>query len=546
MPRKKDEAPTYDYNLYKIPVEKHDAFVSFLEERRFEEIPLKNELIKNNCGFSFKLMFCDKDNQKGSPWVKMLSACSECDLTQIIKIYGAAFICKSKTSCYVVSYGNAHFYLSEYCEYNFGIEIAERLINLDSVKAQQNVSNGGKTSKMHVDYINAASLSYHGGEIPTYIKGKSINAEEWGYSISCGTSAQFKWREKPTEIGRKLAMIDAALNVNTTISLPRLTALDDDIDAEKIASLFQQLAKAIDEYDITKRNTDFVNVPSFYMVGTKLVQNDSVGYKLSCNQKHKDYDGELSINSIKTFILDKKLNIYHDIKDIKLSVEYGNDQWTPYKPLVEYLEFVTSDNFCLRNAKWCSFNNAYLERVMQDVEMVQFINHNNDIFSFSTDSLIKYAKEKGVFVESEKQPYETYYNLKISENLNALLIHPNSSPVDETDNHRYRYEICDFVSGDKLYFVKIGAPADFAYAVDQAQLTLSKIENGHGKIIVSPGEEIRATEFHLLLIFDNRKTVIGSWRDIFSINFLIHLIGLKQELNNTNIALIIDFVYQNN
>lgn len=544
MSRKKDEAPTYDYNLYKIPVEKHDTFVDFLKERKFEDVPLKSELIKNDCGFSFELMFCDKDNQKGSPWVKMLSSCSEWDLTQNIKIYGAAFICKSDTSCYVVSYGNAHFYLSEYCEYNFGIEIAERLIDLDSVKAQQNVSNGGKTSKMHIDYINGASLSYHGGEIPTYIKGKSINAEEWGYSINCGTSAQFKWKEKPTEIGHKLATIDAALNIKATISLPRLTALDDDIDAEKVESLYQQLAKAIAEYDITKKDTDFVNVPSFYMVGTKLVQNDSVGYKLSCKQKHKEYNGELSVGSIKTFISDKKLNVYHDITDIKMSVEYGNDQWTPYKPLIEYLEFVTSDNFCLRNAKWCSFNNAYLERVMRDVEMVPFVNHENDILSFSTDDLIKYAKEKEIFVESEKQPYETYYNSKISESLNAFLIHPRTAPVDETGNHRYRYEICDFVSEGKLYFVKIGAPSDFAYAVDQAQLTLSKIENGHGKITVPSGEEIRAAEFHLLLIFNNRETIVDSWKDVYSINFLIHLINLKQELNNTNIALIVDFVYQ--
>ena len=434
-----------------------------------------------------------------------MSSCTVWALTQELKVYGAALICKSEESCYVISYGNAHFYLSKYCEYNFGIEIAERLINLGSVKAQQNVSHGGKTSKMHIDYFSGASLSYHGGEIPTYIKGRSINTENWGYSINCGTSAQFKWKEKPLEIGRKLAMIDATLRTPATISLPQLTALDDDIDFEKIESLFQQLAKAIDEYDDIKRNNDFVNVPSFYMVGTRLIQNDSVKYKLSCNRKHKDYSGELSIDSITAFLSEKSLNIYDCIRAIKLSVEYENDQWTPYKPLIEYLGFVTVDNFCLRNGFWCYFNNEYLETVMRDVEMVKFINHKDDVFTFSTEDLIQYAKHKGIWSEGKKQSYETYYNSKVAEKINASLIHPITSPIDEVDNRRYKYEICDFVSGGKMYFVKIGAPTDFAYAVDQAQVTLSKIESGYGKIKIPSGEEIEPSEFHLLLIFDQRK-----------------------------------------
>lgn len=41
MPRKKDEQPTYDYNIYQIPIAKADEFISFLEERKFEGIPLE-------------------------------------------------------------------------------------------------------------------------------------------------------------------------------------------------------------------------------------------------------------------------------------------------------------------------------------------------------------------------------------------------------------------------------------------------------------------------------------------------------------------------
>lgn len=529
--------------MQRIDIQKTDEFKEFLIERQFEEIPLKDSMLYEPSGFSFELMFCDKDNKKGSPWVRLLSECSEWDLTQELKIYGAALICKNTTSCFIVSYGNAHFYLSNYCDYNFGIQIAERLLNLESVKAQQNISHGGKLSKTHIDYLSGTTLAYRGGEIPTYIKGSTINDKIWGKSINCGISAQFKWEEKPLALGKKLTLLEEALNTEATISLPRLIALDDDNDSDKINELFNLLSKAIDEYNSETSKFSFINVPSFYLIGTKIIQNDSIKFKLTCDRKHSEYDGELSIAAIQNFLSEKNLDIYTSVRNIKLSVEYGNDQWTPYKPLTEYLEFITEDNFCLRNGRWCSFNNSYIEQVFRDVSKVTFVNHKESDWSFSKEELISYAKEIGIFSNGALQPYETYYNCKLSNFLNAVLIHPTTMPIDETANRRYKYEVCDFVADNNMYFVKIGSPSNFAYAVDQASLTLSKLQSGNGKIKLSDNNEISPQEFHLVLVCEGRKTMIEKWSDVYSINFLIHIVDLKQSLNNMNIALIVDFVY---
>lgn len=116
-------------------------------------------------------------------------------------------------------------------------------------------------------------------------------------------------------------------------------------------------------------------------------------------------------------------------------------------------------------------------------------------------------------------------------------------PIDETANRRYKYEVCDFVADNNMYFVKIGSPSNFAYAVDQASLTLSKLQSGNGKIKLSDNNEISPQEFHLVLVCEGRKTMIEKWSDVYSINFLIHIVDLKQSLNNMNIALIVDFVY---
>lgn len=543
MPRNKDDKQLYDYNIYKIPVEKADEFKDYLETRQFEEIPLKDSSIKNPNEFSFVLMFCDKNNKRGSAWVQLLSSCAEWDLTQELKIYGAALICKSKQDCFIVSYGNAHFYISNYCEYNFGVSIAERLINLDSVKSQQNVSQGSKISKTYMDYFTGATLTYRSGEIPTYIRGNSINKKDWGDVINCGTSAQFKWEEKPTEIGNKLNLLSMVLDTKANISLPRLIKLDEDEDADKIDELNKKLAASIATYDKMQPMSALVNVPSFYMAGTKLIQNDSVKFKLSCNHKRKEYDGELSIAAINEFLQEKQLDINNVIKNINISVEYANDSWTPPKPITEYIEFVTDDNFCLRNGNWCSFNNAYLERIFSEANRIPFVNCSEKPYLLSKSGLVIYAKKKGIYIDCEKQPYETYYNNLLAENLSLICIHPQTVPIDSSNNRRYKLEICDLYGNNTMYFVKIGEPVDFAFAIDQAMITLDKIEHENGKTLLPNGDVVTPKIFEFLMVFDSRKNSVKAWEDIYSINFLIHLTELKQRLNFTDISLSIKFIY---
>ena len=489
-------------------------------------------------------MFCDKENRKGSPWVNLLSTCTEWDLTQELKIYGAALICYREDACFVVSYGNAHFYVSDYCDFNFGVAVAERLIDLDQVRAQQNISHGSKLSKMHMDYLGGTVLSYRSGEIPTYIRGTSLDPELWGTTINCGTSAQFKWEEKPTEIGEKLNLLNEIIKADSSISLPRLTFLDAEEDAEKIESLYHQLAVAIEQYDGAANDGNLINVPSFYMMGTRLIQNDSVRFKLSCNHKSLEFDGELSITAINEFVREKEFALQEVIQKINISIEYANDAWTNRKPITEYLEFITEDNFCLRNGKWCSFNIAYLDRIFQEAKRVAFINHSQDEFALSKDDVIQFAKENGFYDETNsRQPYETFYNQNISQLIGAICLHPQTVPIDPEGNGRYRYEVCDFCKDQALYFVKIGKPNDFAYAIDQAMLTLEKCEAGMGSLTLPGDLTVSPTEFRMVLIFDGRANMVEKWEDVFSINFLIHLTELKRRLSSTDISLTIDFVY---
>ena len=139
--------------------------------------------------------------------------------------------------------------------------------------------------------------------------------------------------------------------------------------------------------------------------------------------------------------------------------------------------------------------------------------------------------------------YETFYNNRLNEIINGKMIHPETIPVEKDGNGRYKYEICDIVKGTDMYFVKIGKPHDFAYAVDQAMQTLELIQKGYGKISLPDASEIIPKKFHLLLVFSDRKNIVKKWEDIYSINFLVHLAELKQKVNVMGIDLIVEFAY---
>ena len=334
----------------------------------------------------------------------------------------------------------------------------------------------------------------------------------------------------------------AILSYFTCGSSVGLTPLDEIHEAEKIEELFTQLAEAIRDYD-PNQTADYISVPSFYLLDTKIMQTDFLSYKISCNRRSKEFDGELNILTLRHFMEEKNLDIVELIRKINITVEYAMEQWSAARPITEYMEYVTSDNFCLRNGKWCSFNGAYIERVLQDINRLKFTNHTDGALKFDKSDLIDFAKRMNIYTENEKQPYETYYNKQLELLLSATCQHPSDSQFEA--GYRHRFEPCDLFTEDKLFFVKIGQPCDFALAIDQATVTLEKIKsNGDSSIIAKDGIVIKPSSFVLILVFSKRKNLVSKWKDISSINFLIHLNDLRTDLIQFGINLEVEFSYE--
>jgi len=127
--------------------------------------------------------------------------------------------------------------------------------------------------------------------------------------------------------------------------------------------------------------------------------------------------------------------------------------------------------------------------------------------------------------------------------MKAICVHPTTVPVDDRSDGRYKYEICDLYVDKTMYFIKIGMVGDFALAIDQALLTLERLEfNNH--TILPTKEKVEVKNFCLLLVFKNRSNPIETWENIFSFNFLIHLTELNRQSSQRGITIHVDFVYK--
>lgn len=280
------------------------------------------------------------------------------------------------------------------------------------------------------------------------------------------------------------------------------------------------------------------------MSGTKIVQNDIVGYTITYNRKKFEVVGDLNISSIKNIALKNGINLLTDLEKLKIQVEYSGGSKSPSNvSIFKYIEFITNDNYCLRGGKWFNYNEAYCNTILKNLKSVQFQNSIEDHFMYEKNELIEYAKINSILAENKKgvHPFETYYNCRLEKILNLNCIHPKTVPY--SDDLPVRIEPCDLYDDNSLYFVKIGEPNDFAYAIEQANMTLDRIKKGNGQLVIDDLTILTPKVFVLVLVFKKRKSLITEWREIGSLNFLVHLAAFRRYLGEFGFDMKIIFSY---
>lgn len=478
------------YNLYKIPLRNKDYLVSKLE---FVGLTLAKS--RTVSGFQMDFYFSDTPDEIDIWWADLYEDfLDELDAPPQNSVYFATLLIFNEAVCYAVSLGKSHFYLKQFCDASFGLNLAERIIDESNLKVKNSKYFQSKRSKTITSYQDETNFTYDTGESMHYIKAKTIDEEIWGKIASFGTSVQLGLDILPDSLPEKIREIESKLAEDSIIQLPKADLVKD--KAQQV-ELDNRLELAI------RHSSDAtVEIEEFSVSGIDFIFTDNANYRLFIkNNKNSTLTEvvELTLIELQSFITKYGIS---NLNSIMLSVEREHGR-NYSKPLKQVLEYVDSDRYCLIGGKWHQFNRSYVDYLQREVDMIEIIDQSAyNISSGTTEHDFNTARQEN----------DGYVN--VDKDLVVLA-------------SRFKVEKMDLFKDSTLFFVKKGTPQKLGYVVDQSINTINLLQNNESNITVN-GQDEKITKVCLWLILE-RTTNISKISELNSIIFLMKLTNWRKK-----------------
>jgi len=441
------------------------------------------------------------------------------------KVYFAVFLISSATLLYAISMGKSHFYLKDFCDTDFGINLAERIADYNHLKLKNSNLFGGKKNKTIVSYQENSEFEYDSGESIHYVKAKTTDINKWGEIASFGNSVQIHREIKPDDLPLLVNTIEEELQKEPIIILPRATAI---LDKETNIELDQKLVQ-----DILKSTNTDIQAAEATISGVEFVFLDKNQYRFILNHQGYDVKGELSLSVLREFINLQNIDLAANINNIKIKAsDEHNKGYT--KPLKYFLDYIDEDRHFLLDGKWHEFNQNYIEFLKKQIDE-RIILEMPDI-NFSNTAFIQW--KKGLTADdNKKQGYAEYY-------FNTLRERDGYKNLDRHIEtlQQYKIEKLDLYKDETAYFVKIGKPQKLGYVMDQAIATIKTLQSQTSRIQID-GQDIKPKIICLWLILD-RQTEITKISDISSLIFMMKLAEWQRQCANAGYAPIVRIGYR--
>ena len=160
-----------NYNIFKIDPELRPGML-----QKFQEVGLIETYHEDIDGYVHSFYFSDEPVEAQIEWIQLYSSFIKLNEEPSNKSYFAILLIQMPGGGeYAISLGKAHFYLSPYCHYDFGLQLAERIFQRSRMKQAKHFSS--RRSKTITSYTRNNDLSYESGESIGLIKG-STNVPE--------------------------------------------------------------------------------------------------------------------------------------------------------------------------------------------------------------------------------------------------------------------------------------------------------------------------------------------------------------------------------
>jgi len=412
---------------------------------------------------------------------------------------------------FALIFGRSFSLLKEYYIRDFGISLATRLFDSNTVEVVSSKYFSMIKNKQIIDYKDEYSLQADEGQAVDFLQARITEDYERRIDPNTQIINQFLNKVKP-DASAGYSFIKVILYGNRiTLSLI-IEMLTDLANIQRyrerfelpvmrpVSKVFSGSLDSILLQQIKSEEKDFfLSVPFFgYDDSNRFVFFDEVeAFKLTYNEVSQDYTGKLDAEEIREFILENH-DYIHSIRELLVSVTIAGEQ-SSNECLLRWVDadlFVDSINYALYDGEWVEFNQVYLDCLQRNV-----VKYEAECFvakpelSFSNEEVVYYREhypnelidrfysdEQGTIEGVYK---EFVYNFALSQKKNWQLF-----------DRRFggQIEICDiYIKNEQYVHVKIGNSTGLDEVFRQSMLGLRFAEqNRHmwNKFMDYDGEAI--------------------------------------------------------
>ena len=321
------------YNVYKVK----DGQVGGLEAHLTDQRHYTRTGVFNSNGYNVSVYFSDA---QPTPiwWLEQYALYLGDNTDKRNSIYSGAVIAKKIDGpAYVIPLGKTHFYIQDFVDLSFGLELAERIADDKQTKMKSLKSFGGKTSKALVSYNSESSLVFASCESAEYIKLKASDKEKWGDAfIHFGTSVQLNSSEVlPSDLGVMLGDIDAALAQRPHFSLPLMK----EVDSQQANQLYAKLARKITDLD------QAINFLDYEIYGVDFVFAQQTHVKLKYGRTYSSQLPDLGLEQIVEFARVNNIELADSLSQVRVQILVGGESKYTVQ-LIRMMEYYDDESKC--------------------------------------------------------------------------------------------------------------------------------------------------------------------------------------------------------
>lgn len=415
------------------------------------------------------------------------------------------FLIESKDYAYAVAHGQAHFLVRKYCDKDFGLNLAERILDPAGLKMKHSQTFTSAGKKDITSYTNKRKLgdSCEYGEAFSYVKCKTVNKKLWGETADFGESARFTFGKGfvmgPSELYQLTDRINSVLNTDPAIKLPRYRKVLDRTILEYLNAEFNQHFMEF----LTN-----VDVDDYWMTGVSF--NFSNDYRCLLRIRRRDMTeilDSLDVNTVRKAVATNAEYIGKRYDLIKVVFCDENDDTIFSKPLKDLMQVTIEYNgkyYVLFHSEWVEFSESYVSYIEEQVDSILF--ELKDIKHQTETELIDSLVATGQYIQLHKD------NVYIG---------------------KYCIEKADLMDKDNIIMIKDQhQQADLVYLVKQATTSLRLSEAGE------LGENVFHGRNVCLWMLVNRKNLV-KLSDFKSFHLLDALNDFRREVVSKNLTPIV-------